>query len=393
MKKPVSLLILSALLPLGCAFAQEEAPAVEEPAPAVEEPATSVEEPAPAVEEPATSVELLEQCMAEGITLMKRMGTSLANAQNTPAAENAAKELQTCMDALRDWSRKLADILQDPQAKDLYEEYYRPEVEKYCLALGELCTRMSYAHYHRSEALEEAVFRLGTELPQTMEMSDNARWSVTGIVLITMLDEKLAGITSKNDAGKAAPQVQRIVDAMQPWRQASRPEGSAQAKRRFYKNYRTYIESEEMNVLTQAKRITYIDYYQVEALALPVVIAQDTVRDICALTPEEHHIRAGIVLLRVLDYILAQVQDTESAHTATYLIMRLSTELNQWGMEFANLPELDDSRRQKLEKRYIPQIDELNVRIQQQAGRLASAEYYRCRELPEALLRLILLFQ
>lgn len=115
--------------------------------------------------------------------------------------------------------------------------------------------------------------------------------------------------------------------------------------------------------------------------------------DLPALPAEEEKIRSGIMLLAGLHDILAKIQDKESAENAVAPIMRLNGQLQAWGHSFSALPPLDDETRELYEQRYLPVIERLNNRIQAQADRLASAEFYGSRNLPAALIKLITDFQ
>lgn len=112
-----------------------------------------------------------------------------------------------------------------------------------------------------------------------------------------------------------------------------------------------------------------------------------------ALPVEEEKIRSGIMMLAGLHDILAKIQDKESAENAVAPIMRFNGKLQAWGRSFSALPPLDDEKREFYEQRYLPIIERLNNRIQAQADRLASAEFYGSRNLPAALIKLITDFQ
>lgn len=112
-----------------------------------------------------------------------------------------------------------------------------------------------------------------------------------------------------------------------------------------------------------------------------------------ALPAEEEKIRSGIMMLAGLHDILAKIQDKESAENAVASIMRFNGRLQAWGHSFSALPPLDDATRELYEQRYLPIIERLNSRIQAQADRLASAEFYGSRNLPAALVKLVTDFQ
>ncbi len=99
------------------------------------------------------------------------------------------------------------------------------------------------------------------------------------------------------------------------------------------------------------------------------------------------------MMLAGLHDILAKIQDKESAENAVAPIMRFSGKLQAWGHSFSAFPPLDDETRELYERRYLPIIERLNNRIQAQADRLASAEFYGSRDLPAALIKLITDFQ
>lgn len=111
------------------------------------------------------------------------------------------------------------------------------------------------------------------------------------------------------------------------------------------------------------------------------------------LPAEEEKIRSGIMMLAGLHDILAKIQDKESAENAVASIMRFNGRLQAWGHSFGALPPLDDGTRELYEQRYLPIIERLNSRIQAQADRLASAEFYGSRNLPAALVKLVTDFQ
>lgn len=111
------------------------------------------------------------------------------------------------------------------------------------------------------------------------------------------------------------------------------------------------------------------------------------------LSAGEEKIRTGIMLLAGLHDILARVQDKESAEAAVAPIMRFIGQLQAWGVSFNSLPPLNDETRELYEQRYLPIVEQLNKRIQAQADRLASAEFYGSRNLPAALVKLVTNFQ
>lgn len=107
----------------------------------------------------------------------------------------------------------------------------------------------------------------------------------------------------------------------------------------------------------------------------------------------EEKIRTGIMLLAGLHDTMAGVKDKDSAEAAVAPIMRFISQLQNWGNSFNTLPPPDEETRQLYEQRYLPIIRQLNERIQAQADRLASAEYYGSRNLPAALIQLVSNFQ
>lgn len=107
------------------------------------------------------------------------------------------------------------------------------------------------------------------------------------------------------------------------------------------------------------------------------------------LSQEERHIRAGITLLGALHDTLASIQDRESADAAVDTIRVMTRRLQTWAQEFSGMPLLDKDTQQAYEDRYLPIIQEINKHIALQGTRIASAEFYGSRDLPNALVEMV----
>lgn len=111
------------------------------------------------------------------------------------------------------------------------------------------------------------------------------------------------------------------------------------------------------------------------------------------LPPGEQRIRAGIVMLSMLNETMSGINDQSSADAAVATVMRLAAELNTWAQGFTSLPPMSEDEQVKCEDYYLPIIRRLNTSIKHQGERLAAAEYYGSQQLPAALVRLALLNQ
>ncbi len=108
--------------------------------------------------------------------------------------------------------------------------------------------------------------------------------------------------------------------------------------------------------------------------------------DIPALPEGEKRLRQGIVIIGKLTQSMADIHNKETADAAVPQIMRLSEELRQWTQSFNNLPPLSETETLVYEDRYLPIIRKINKIMQDQADRLAAAEYYGSQNLPAALI-------
>lgn len=131
-----------------------------------------------------------------------------------------------------------------------------------------------------------------------------------------------------------------------------------------------------------------------QALANVVTEAQEQQQATEPLLPEgEQRIRTGIMMMADVYKCMASVRDKESAEAAVPQIMRLCETFSKWPQSFANLPPLSEPEIQAYEDRYMPTIQRINKMIEEQADRLAAAEYYGSRNLPAALVRLLQIHQ
>lgn len=131
-----------------------------------------------------------------------------------------------------------------------------------------------------------------------------------------------------------------------------------------------------------------------QALANVVTEAQEQQQATEPLLPEgEQRIRTGIMMMADVYKCMASVRDKESAEAAVPQIMRLCETFSKWPQSFANLPPLSEPEIQAYEDRYMPAIQRINKMIEEQADRLAAAEYYGSRNLPAALVRLLQIHQ
>ena len=131
-----------------------------------------------------------------------------------------------------------------------------------------------------------------------------------------------------------------------------------------------------------------------QALANVVTEAQEQQQATEPLLPEgEQRIRTGIMMMADVYKCMASVRDKESAESAVPQIMRLCETFSKWPQSFANLPPLSEPEIQAYEDRYMPTIQRINKMIEEQADRLAAAEYYGSRNLPAALVRLLQIHQ
>lgn len=125
----------------------------------------------------------------------------------------------------------------------------------------------------------------------------------------------------------------------------------------------------------------------IPAWATPVAEdAASPASDIPALPEGEKRLRQGIVIIGKLTQSMADINNKETADAAVPQIMRLSEELRQWTQAFNNLPPLSETETIAYEDRYLPIIRKINKIMQDQADRLAAAEYYGSQNLPAALI-------
>lgn len=118
-------------------------------------------------------------------------------------------------------------------------------------------------------------------------------------------------------------------------------------------------------------------------------IAADTASpasDIPALPEGEKRLRQGIIIIGKLTQSMAEINNKETADAAVPQIMRMCEELRQWTQAFNNLPPLSETETIVYEDRYLPIIRKINKIMQDQADRLAAAEYYGSQNLPAALI-------
>lgn len=105
-----------------------------------------------------------------------------------------------------------------------------------------------------------------------------------------------------------------------------------------------------------------------------------------ALPEGEKRLRQGIIIIGKLTQSMAGINNKETADAAVPQIMRLCEELRQWTQAFNNLPPLSETETIVYEDRYLPIIRKINKVMQDQADRLAAAEYYGSQDLPAALI-------
>ena len=105
--------------------------------------------------------------------------------------------------------------------------------------------------------------------------------------------------------------------------------------------------------------------------------------------PGEAHIRAGIVLLAKLNDLLTGVQDEDTAEAACAPLLKLTSELQEWGQRFSALPPPSRELKIRYEQQYMPVIKAVNRRIKTQGERIAAAEYYNNRDLLKALISMV----
>lgn len=105
-----------------------------------------------------------------------------------------------------------------------------------------------------------------------------------------------------------------------------------------------------------------------------------------ALPEGEKRLRQGIIIIGKLTQSMAGIYNKETADAAVPQMMRLCEELRQWTQAFNNLPPLSEAETIVYEDRYLPIIRKINKVMQDQADRLAAAEYYGSQDLPAALI-------
>ena len=105
-----------------------------------------------------------------------------------------------------------------------------------------------------------------------------------------------------------------------------------------------------------------------------------------ALPEGEKRLRQGIIIIGKLTQCMAEISNKETADAAVPQVMRLSEELRQWTQCFNNLPPLSEMETIVYEDRYLPIIRKINKVMQDQADRLAAAEYYGSKDLAAALI-------
>lgn len=106
------------------------------------------------------------------------------------------------------------------------------------------------------------------------------------------------------------------------------------------------------------------------------------------LSPEEKHLRIGIILLAQLCKTMSEVKDAHSAQSAVPIIVRLSRELHMWGQGLTHLPQRSEDAIRAYEQRYLPVIDKLNSHLRVQGERLAASSYFGSQDLSTALIAL-----
>ncbi len=102
----------------------------------------------------------------------------------------------------------------------------------------------------------------------------------------------------------------------------------------------------------------------------------------------EKRLRQGIVILGKICQHMADINNESTAEAAVAPLMRLCEELRQWTHCFKNLPPLSEPEVILYEDRYLPIIRKINKLMQDQADRLAAAEYYGSRNLAAALVHI-----
>lgn len=113
---------------------------------------------------------------------------------------------------------------------------------------------------------------------------------------------------------------------------------------------------------------------------------QPTASEAPTLPDGEKRLRQGIIIIGKLTQSMAEINNKETADAAVPQIMRLCEELRQWTQSFNNLPPLSETETIVYEDRYLPIIRKINKVMQDQADRLAAAEYYGSQDLPAALI-------
>ncbi len=125
----------------------------------------------------------------------------------------------------------------------------------------------------------------------------------------------------------------------------------------------------------------------IPACATPITADSATPpNDIPELPEGEKRLRQGIIIIGKLTQSMAEINNKETADAAVPQIMRLCEELRQWTQAFNNLPPLSEMETIVYEDRYLPIIRKINKIMQDQADRLAAAEYYGSQNLPAALI-------
>ena len=134
-------------------------------------------------------------------------------------------------------------------------------------------------------------------------------------------------------------------------------------------------------------------------VAVPLAGAQELVvssgRDVQlpAVSIEEQHLQAGVVLLHSLYRVLARVQDIGSARAAVPEVNRISRDLHNWAQGIASLPPLGEDEIRSYEQRYLPVIQRINDNIRTQGERLSASKYFGSQELADALVYLYITAQ
>ncbi len=103
----------------------------------------------------------------------------------------------------------------------------------------------------------------------------------------------------------------------------------------------------------------------------------------------ELHIRAGVILLAQLHQSMASINSEESAKAALATLIKLQSSLQEWGLAFNTMQDIDDALLIRYQEAYLPIIEKFNKSISIQADRLHSAEYYGSQDLLAALVSLV----